>query len=128
MKSLCVDPARINEIWPHVRDLIKRAFIRLPLSSFEAAESDILEGRSLLWLAYEGHTIHAAALTNLYKDYCEIGACGGDNLKEFLPLIKDLERYARNEGVPKMRITGRKGWGRLLKSYKPRAVIFEKAL
>ncbi len=98
------------------------------MSDFSVIEKNILEGKSLLWLAYDGERVHAVATTDLYGDHCTITACAGHHLKQFLPLIKDLEQFARDEGKKSIRVEGRKGWQRILKDYRRKAVVLEKAL
>jgi len=126
MMSVCVDPKKINEVWPHFKHLIERA-VKKGTSEFGGIESDVLTGHSLLWLAYDGK-VHAAAVTKLYDGVCEITACSGAKLKTFLPLIKDLEAYARDEKCRAVRVVGRRGWIRVLGAYKPVATVLERAL
>jgi len=126
MKAVCVDPKQIKQFWPHFRERIERAINKVGLNEFAPVEKDILSGRSLLWLAYDGLIVHAAAVTELDGKYCTIVACGGENLPQFLPLIDDLEAYAKKAGCKGMRIYGRKGWMRVLKNYKTRAFVLER--
>lgn len=128
MKAVCVDPARINEFWPHFKERIYRAINKVDLIDPAVIERDVLSGRSLLWLAYDGLIVHSAAVTELHDGICEIVACGGENLSQFLPLIADLEQYARDEKCRAVRIIGRKGWMRVLKDYQQKAIILERPL
>ena len=125
MIAVCVDPKRINEAWPHFRAGIKVAIDRVGITPFESIERDVLNGHKLLWLAYEDPVIHAAAVTQIWDDVCEIVACAGKDLKKFIPRIKDLEDYARSENCRAMRLVGRKGWTRVLKQYDTKAIILE---
>jgi hypothetical protein len=43
---ICVDPARIDEVWPHVRDRIRAAIERTELSSFDDLEADVFYGHA----------------------------------------------------------------------------------
>ena len=128
MKAVCVDPKRINEFWPHFKGRIESAISKVGVSAIGPIEKDVLAGHSLLWLAYDGLIVHAAAVTELNDNVCTIVACGGENLPQFLPLINDLEQFARDEGCKAIRIIGRKGWIRVLKNYKAKAVIIERPL
>ena len=129
MISVCVDPARITEAWPHFKDKIESAVSKVGLADFEYIERQVLDGRALLWLAWDGETVHAAAVTQLTTDsVCEIVACGGSGLKKFLPLISDLENFAKAENCRAIRIIGRKGWTKVLTGYEPKAIILERAL
>ncbi len=128
---ICIDPARIDEMWPHVRDRIRAAVERTGLSSFADIESDVLTGMQLCWIAWDGKEILAAATTQLVKPYdkvCVLTACSGYDRDKWLPLFAEIEKYAENEGCSSMRIYGRKGWERVLTGYRAEHVILEKRL
>ncbi len=129
---VCVDPARVAEFWPHVSPLLKAACHRTQLNAFADIEADILAGRSLLWLAWNGRTIEAAAATILIHSeagrVCIITVCGGRDMRRWLPLIGRIEAYAGNEGCRCVRIYGRKGWLRVLDGYDEKHIIMDKEL
>jgi hypothetical protein len=128
---VCIDPARIDEMWPHVRDKIRAAVERTGLCSFADIESDVLTGMQLVWIAWNGSEIMAAATTQLVKPYdkvCVLTACSGYDREQWLPLFKQIEDYAKAEGCRTMRIFGRKGWERVLDGYRVEHVILEKGL
>ncbi|WFU35664.1 hypothetical protein QA635_15145 [Bradyrhizobium brasilense] len=95
-------------------------------------EADILSGRGLLWLAWDGRAIQAAATTVLINSeigkVCVITACGGTGMKRWLPLLNGIESYARDEGCTRVRIYGRKGWLRVLDGYRAKHVIMDKEI
>lgn len=135
---VCVDPKRIDEIWPHVAPLLRKAIQRTGLSAFADIERDILNGYALLWLAVslDGETgcllIDAAASISLQRTdagkVCVITACAGANMSRWTPLIAGIEAYAKNEGCKCVRIFGRKGWLRALAGYREKQVILDKEL
>jgi hypothetical protein len=128
---VCVDPKRVHEVWSHAKDKIRAAVERTNLASFACVERDVLSGDQLLWLAWNGE-IAAAATSRLAdngnRKVCEIVACGGNDRDEWLPLIRQIEDYAKNEGCSSTRIIGRVGWERVLGGYRREYVILEKAL
>lgn len=126
--AVCVDPKEIDKIWPKVSPLIGRAIDKVQFSDFETVERDVLLGGSLVWLAWDGEKILAAAVTQITGDVCEIVACGGSGLRRWQDLIGKLEDYARAEGCTRMRIIGRKGWARRLKDYWSPCVVLERHL
>lgn len=132
MRSLaelvCVDPKRIDEIWPHAKHLIKAAIEATDLTRFEDIEKSVLDGNQLLWLAWNGQSIEAAATTQLYHDACILTACSGHHRERWLPLFERIEQFARDEGCKTMRIYGRRGWERVLDGYRAEYVILEKDL
>jgi hypothetical protein len=128
---ICVDPSMIDEMWPHVRDKIRAAVERTELSSFADIESDVLTGMQLVWIAWNGSEIMAAATTQLVKPFhkvCVLTACSGYDRAQWLPLFEQIEKYAKAEGCVKMRIFGRKGWERVLSGYRVEHVVLEKQL
>lgn len=125
---ICVDPKRIDEFWPHAKHLIRAAIEQTDLSDFADIERAVLDGQQLLWLAWNGQSIEAAATTHLSKNVCVLTACSGYNRERWLPLFKRIENYAKQEGCKAMRIFGRKGWERALDGYRAEYVILEKQL
>lgn len=118
-------------MWPHVRDKIRAAVERTGLSSFDDIEADVLAGMQLVWIAWNGSEILAAATTQLVKPHdkvCVLTACSGYDRDQWLPLFEQIEKYAENEGCSSMRIFGRKGWERVLTGYRAEHVILEKRL
>lgn len=129
-EAVCVDPQQVHEIWPHVRPSLEAACCRTGLNAFSDIEADVLAGRSLLWVAWDGHAIEAVAATVLINSeigkVCVITVCGGRGMKRWLPLIGQIENYARNEGSARVRIYGRRGWLRVLDGYEQKYVIMDK--
>jgi hypothetical protein len=132
IELVCVDPQRIHAIWPRVAHLIHGAVKRTNLSHTLDIERDVLAGNGLLWLAWDGRAVKAAATTALIntdaEKACIITACGGDDRRQWLPLLANIERYARDEGCISIRIHGRKGWARVLDGYRIQHVILRKDL
>ena len=132
VELVCVDPKRVHEIWPHVAPLIRRAVQRTNLSHVKDIEDEVLRGDALLWIAWDGQRVKAAATTSLIRTerdlVCVLTACGGDEMRLWLPLLAKIESYAKAEGCACVRIYGRKGWHRVLDGYRIDHVILGKAL
>ncbi len=132
VELVCVDPKRIGEVWLLVEPLLKAALARTRLSLFSDLERDILNGAALVWLAWNGEAIEAAAATALYPTddglVCSVLACGGSDMKRWLPLLDRIERYAKDEGCKRSRIVGRKGWLSVLDGYCEKAILMDKEL
>jgi hypothetical protein len=101
------------------------------LSAYRPLVDSVLDAKALLWLAWDGEKIHAAAVTELHvtewRKVCVIAACGGERLAWSI-FIEPLEQFARAEKCAAMRIVGREGWQRVLKDYRRKRVILEKEL
>jgi hypothetical protein len=148
MHLLCIPPSRVHEFWPHARALIEAAMAKGDISPFAAVEHAVLAGNALLWLAWDAQmrVIAAACVTELQRvgprKLCLIVACGaspshpspasgggiGWGPGGWLPLLAQIEDYARAEDCAAMRIMGRAGWTRVLKDYRKKRVILEKSL
>lgn len=128
---VCVPPHDVKKVWGHVRPYILKAARRGSGDIF-AIESEVLNGRYLLWLAWDGQIIIAAAVTSLgiinNEKVCTIVACGGEGWSRFGHLIEGLEQHAKDEGCKSVRINGRTGWQYLLSGYRTKLVVLEKAL
>lgn len=129
---LCVPPSRVSEAWPYVSRWIRAAMERADLGSFRAIEAQVLSGGYLLWLVADGRELKAAVVTELlqteWRKVCNIIACGGSHMNEWLHLIEKIENYARAEGCSAVDIVGRDGWEKMLPTYRRKYVILEKAL
>lgn len=132
IELVCIDPEQVRSIWPMAAPLLRRATAETGLSTFAAIERDILVGASLLWVAWNGSAIEAAASTSLQQTdagkVCVITACAGTDMKRWLPLIRGIEAYAQAEGCRCVRIFGRKGWARVLAGYRQTYAIIDKYL
>lgn len=131
-RLVCIDPVHVRSIWPAVAPLLKQAIVKTGLSAFATIERDILDGISLLWVAWNGSVIEAAASTSLQQTdagkVCVITACAGTGIAGWLPLIRGIEAYAQAEGCDCVRIFGRKGWARVLDGYEQTHAIIDKRL
>jgi hypothetical protein len=143
-RLICIDPAQVREFWPHVAPLIEAAMRKGRLTNYVDVERDVLAGGALVWIAWNGENIKAAAVTEIAsangERFCTIVACGAqtslrslrkldcDDRRQWLPLIAGLETYARAEGCAAMRIYGRRGWLKLLPDYRTSRVLLEKEL
>jgi hypothetical protein len=115
---LCVDPAKVPELWPHVSDLVKRG-LSYGSEDFEEVKEKVHSGLWLLWLVVEDLRIKGIVITALIGNACEIIAAAGRDFIALIHLIRHLEAFARAEGRERMLITGRRGWLRVLKHYHP---------
>ena len=102
------------------------------LGLFSDVENDVLNGRSLLWLAWEHPNIVGCAITQIgftqNSKACVVIACGGEHIKTWIDGLDRIEDYARTEQCDVVRILGRKGWQRILKNYSAPKVVLERRL
>jgi hypothetical protein len=129
---LCVEPSRLHEIWPCVEPLVRRAVERSISTDLTTVATKLVKRQALMWLVWDGEHIRAAVVTSISASNghkrCVIVACAGEGIKDWLPLIGQIEDYARAEGCVSTAIIGRRAWQRRLQDYRPVAVTLEKKL
>jgi hypothetical protein len=132
---VCVDPARVAEVWPLVSALMDRAQERFGSNDERMAiEKDVREGLALLWMAWsDDRKIEAALVTDIIKedDYkvCRLRALAGYNIQRWFKLLGRIEGFARDEKCRVIRYFGRKGWTIMLGAdYRVTHVMAEKVL
>jgi len=126
VRALCVDPARVHEVWPHVEHWLRKALERGGVNGdFAELENGVLHGNDLLWIGLDGSRVISAGVTSLCNGVCELLAYGGARHDE---LLETIEQFARAEGCTKVRVRGRKGWLRVLKDYRQPYIVLERSL
>jgi len=130
---MCCPPALAGELWPHVRSLAGAALDRTDLGHLSDLDTDVLSGRALLWVVHSGGaSVDCAAVTQIQKTQsgtaCMILTCGGAGAKRWIPLLREIEEYARAEGCGSVRFIGRKGWKRICPEYREIGAVFERKL
>ena len=132
MNVWCINAGDAPHLWPVVSHYIIRAFARADIGLFRDTEEAVLEGKALLWVIMDGSALKGAVITQIQltdkRKICTILACGGDDAPSWVHLIEKIEAYARWMECHSMRISGRKGWMKLLKDYRMAHVILEKRL
>ena len=118
MKLLQIPPDIIDRVWSAVAPLLERAIAySKDTSSLESVKERSKNSTAQLWAVIEDekpHTIVAACLTsiNVYptgKRALLIELLGGDNMKVWSDLRKEIEQWAKTEGCSLVFCWCRKG-------------------
>lgn len=129
---VAVDPSVVEDIWPHARPLVKSAIDRTRLCNFDHIEREVLAGLQQLWLGWDGTSLAFAGVTQLVlingEKICILVAVGGRDRNRWLPLLGKIEQFAKAEGCSAVRLTGRKGWQRILADYRANYVVMDRKL
>ena len=101
--------------------------------TYEMLVDDLRASRCLLWVAYRGDEVFGSATTKVViypnnRRVCVITACAGHHWQEWSHTIKEIEQYAREAQCSAVRLSGRRGWKRVLKDYREPWVLLEKEL
>lgn len=136
MTALSLIPnAEVVERWPDFRPFLAGMCER---SNHRYEPADLLRlllaDQYQLWSAAEGQAIDAMMLTRVVEfpgaKACEMAAAFGENSKEWVGFIGEVEDWARGQGCGLMQPIGRPGWERVLKpfGYEKTHVLLEKKL
>ena len=97
--------AEKSPLWPAIERLLRPAA--------DYGDIDVFEDGDLVWVAFEGPTIFAAAVTRLLGDEAELRIAAGTRFKEWIGLLDaSVSAWARDCGADKLIMRGRKGWMR----------------
>lgn len=122
-KVVCVDPKKIDLIWPQVSHFIHAAFVTgMGDDTPEVVKADLDKGDALLWVVWDGKGLLAAATTKLMtvpngNKICVVTSCAGRELPRWIGFVAELEKHAKAEGCTQFRIMGRHGWKAWFKTH-----------
>jgi hypothetical protein len=129
---ICVPPALVPQVWPHVADMLQRVFDKTDFGQMAYLKTEVFEGRALLWVVAQDEKFIACVVTQIrddeYSKTCYLMAAAGGQHRKWTHMMVNIETYARDMGCNKIRATGRKGWTRVLPDFRPTLVVFEKDL
>lgn len=130
--TFCVDPGRIDEIWPHVLGWLQTATEKCGDWTVDVIRDALLSEEMLLWVRWDGTALRAATVTELMTvprgKVCQIVVCGGEKVGSWQEAIAPIEKYASEQGCVAMRIHGRIAWTKIFPDYDLEWVALEKRL
>lgn len=127
----------VDEFWDRVSPVLWRCIIRTDgRHTLITTKHAIQDNRMQLWAAFsdpEMTTCTAALVTETLtypsgEQECEILFCAGDVIPGCLPLLSQIESWAKSVGCKGMRLHGRRGWAKILPTYEESSVVLRKAL
>lgn len=131
-EAIWVAPGNVPTVWPKVKHFIRRAMERGDMGRYDILREALFAGNACLWVVAINDELHAAAITQVdlteKSKVCFIRACGGNGVNNWIGLLHVIETYARSMKCDCVRITGRKGWAKLLKGYTTEKVVLERRL
>lgn len=104
------------EDWGTIRDLLDRAVTRGG-NDWAEVEAGLADGRAQLWLGTDGNEPVVAGVSRIDGDTLEIWLVGGMVLSGFVPSLGTVIAASKEAGTTNGRITGRKGWRRVLQPF-----------
>ena len=104
-----VPPEYVND---EIRELLAPA-VKRGGNDWAEVNSMLADMRAQCWMAMDDKP-RMAVVTRMDGDVGEIWLLGGNNRKDWLHFLPTLEAGLRGGGAVKGRLTGRKGWKRVL--------------
>jgi hypothetical protein len=132
--NICaVQPDDVDRVWPYAAPFLLKSYHRANQDIPASLRGDLRAGRRVLWLLLKDRvTITGAGITAIFDmrqgRTCKIEHFGARGWKKWLWCVAVIEDYARLNGCDNVRFEGRLGWERLLRDYRPSAVLMEKRL
>lgn len=127
----------VDKVWPHILPFAQmiagghhgQSSWRDPEHIYEG----IASGKELAWCVINPNGQAQALVLGTMIQFpkmriLRIHACVGGERKKWLPLLDEIEEYARANGCGQMQIVCRKGWARELDTYRLTHVLLEKTL
>ena len=127
MRLVGIPSHEVGGIWPAVRDLVKiAADMSGGRHSIETVKAATQDQRQQLWCVVNDTgprpRIVAVLITEIKVcdtglKLCELVLLAGRQRDKWIHLIKDIERWAHDEGCAKIQAMGRQGWVRVMKEW-----------
>lgn len=132
MNVFCLGQEQIDNLWPLYGCHLDRYEREIGTDYAEDIRSDLKAGTKQLWGLQCGPSIVGVVVTRVAQSprgsVCEIYiACGESHGGLFL-VLDEIERWAKSVGCSRVRLSGRKGWLRVLKQYEQTGIQMEKEL
>ena len=131
-------PDEMAPLWPDIVSCLEKYVARFPDETVSNIIKQCAIGRRQLWIIQdETGSVILTPITEITVDDATgaktlvLAEVGGSRLRESMPLLKEIEAWAKREhGAEKARLIGRDGWMRLLPrfGYQPEARIYSKGL
>lgn len=112
-------PSRLDDAWPFLADRFREIADgsqgRIDENYLYAA---IRKGEYLTWVVMDGNVQKAVVLAKIIqfplKRILKIVACVGEDYREWIGLIEEIERWAQEGGFHQIEITARPGWSKAI--------------
>lgn len=133
-RVLPVMSAQVGHVWGAVEPFVSRAIVR---SDGGYASVDVLarlrDQRMQLWTGYADGRLEAAAITEIVvrprKKVLRIVAMAGRDAPAWIETgMPMLEAFGRESGCKDIEMQGRRGWERLLGSWRADHIVMRKGL
>ena len=127
-----IKPTDVDAVRPWIEPFLVEFAQKTALVAPEDVLQQAKRADCQLWSYHDGKTLRCVIATTVNEGVkrkgCLVFICQGTNFLEIADgVIGELESWAKAIGCTHMEIVGRKGWAKVLPSYRARAVVFEKS-
>ena len=131
MKAVQVPPAKVGKAWPHIEHWVKAALVRGSDHTPDQIGLHLARGTMQLWIAWNDRP-RGICITELIEGargrHCNIVVVAGEAFDAWRHLEEDVAIWAALQGCVRLEMTGRQGWVRRLRDWRPTLVRMEKEL
>ena len=122
---------RLEGKWNEIEPFVKRVLSKIDLYyTVEYIKESLLRAEMQLWTSFEGTQIKSICITQIqihpkYK-FLDIVLQAGQLAS--VEHSNQIEQWGKSQGCTKVKLTGRRGWKRVLPDYKETLIKLEKEL
>lgn len=115
-----IQPQDVDFYWPLVEPWVEAA--ASDIASWSAADwkQKVKTRHAQLWLVRIGSVLTGVIITEIYDTAagktCALPIVGGSHLKQSLPVLEEIEAWAKEQGCTRLQGDGRFGFIRALKA------------
>lgn len=130
MSVFCLAPEQIEGLWGEFEQHVFR-LERLGHVDAKELRDDLKAAKRQLWGYQESDgRVIGICVTRVTQTTCEIVAAAGTQTArgQIQQLYEHIERWAKELGLVRIRVIGRKGWLRSLNGFSQTGIVMEKDL
>jgi hypothetical protein len=114
-----IQPADLDLYWPLVEPWVEAAASDIASWAVSDWRHKVETRHAQLWVVRIGSVPTGVIITEIYDTAagktCALPIVGGSHLNESLPVLEEIEAWAKEQGCTRLQGDGREGWIRALK-------------
>ena len=122
---------KIEGSWNEIEPLVKRVLNKIDLYyTIEYIKESLLRAEMQLWTSLEGTQIKSICITQIqiHPKYKFLNIVMQAGQLASVEHLHQIEQWGKSQGCTRVKLTGRRGWKRVLPDYKETLIKLEKEL
>lgn len=122
---------KIEGSWDEIEPLVKRVLNKIDLYyTIEYIKESLLRAEMQLWTSLEGTQIKSICITQIqiHPKYKFLNIVMQAGQLASVEHLHQIEQWGKSQGCTRVKLTGRRGWKRVLPDYKETLIKLEKEL